>query len=52
MQAGPYDSKILNHHMTDEPFPVTVTVRSEKHAKLITDEAEKYGVLEAAKQEH
>ncbi|KAJ5780066.1 cytochrome P450 [Penicillium paradoxum] len=46
---GPFDSHRLNHHRTDEPFPVKVTVRSEEHAKLIIEEATREGVLEVAK---
>ncbi|KAJ5288161.1 hypothetical protein N7478_003847 [Penicillium angulare] len=46
--TGPYNSRHLNHHSTDEPFPVKVTIRSEEHEKLITEEATRAGVLEAA----
>ncbi|KAJ5555994.1 hypothetical protein N7513_003636 [Penicillium frequentans] len=42
--AGPYDSRRLNHHRTDEPFPVNVKIRSEEHARLITEEATRAGV--------
>ncbi|KAK2812640.1 hypothetical protein FQN50_001286 [Emmonsiellopsis sp. PD_5] len=45
--AGPIDPIRLNHHKTDEPFPVKVTVRSEEHAKLIKEEAGRQGVLHA-----
>ncbi|KAJ5731143.1 uncharacterized protein N7483_005651 [Penicillium malachiteum] len=44
--AGSYNSHRLNHHSTDEPFPVKVTVRSEEHAKLIKEDATRNGVLE------
>lgn len=37
---------ILNHHRADEPFPVKVALRSEKHANLIIDEATKSDVLD------
>ncbi|OQE41136.1 hypothetical protein PENCOP_c005G06812 [Penicillium coprophilum] len=47
--AGLYNSRHLNHHRTDEPFPVKVTVRSKEHAKLIIEEATREGVLECAK---
>ncbi|KAJ5158164.1 uncharacterized protein N7500_007815 [Penicillium coprophilum] len=47
--AGPYNSRHLNHHRTDEPFPVKVTVRSKEYAKLIIEEATREGVLECAK---
>ncbi|KAI9927605.1 hypothetical protein MW887_003225 [Aspergillus wentii] len=49
--TGEYDSMKLNHHRTDEPFPVKVTVRSEKHASLIENDAAELGVLELAKTE-
>ncbi|KAL2797419.1 cytochrome P450 [Aspergillus keveii] len=47
--AGPYNSKRLNHHRTDEPFPVKVTPRSEHHVKLILVEGARVEVLEDAK---
>ncbi|KAJ5092617.1 hypothetical protein NUU61_007487 [Penicillium alfredii] len=47
--SGPYDSRRLNHHTTDEPFPVKVTPRSDKHVKLMVEEATRLGVLEDAK---
>ncbi|PYH91800.1 cytochrome P450 [Aspergillus ellipticus CBS 707.79] len=46
--GGPIDSSKLNHHMTEEPFPMKVTVRSEEHARLIRDEASREGVLASA----
>lgn len=48
-EAGPYNSHRLNHHRTDEPFPVKATVRSDEHSKLIREEASREGVLELAK---
>ncbi|KAF2182319.1 cytochrome P450 [Zopfia rhizophila CBS 207.26] len=45
---GPIDSRILNHHSTDEPFPVKVTIRSTAHEKLILEEATRLGVLQFA----
>ncbi|KAL3455133.1 cytochrome P450 [Aspergillus heterothallicus] len=47
--AGPYNPKRLNHHRTDEPFPVRVTPRSEQHVKLILEEGARLDVLEDAK---
>ncbi|KAE8370652.1 cytochrome P450 [Aspergillus caelatus] len=47
--AGPYDPKRLNHHKTDEPFPVKATSRSERHIGLILEEGARLGVLEDAK---
>ncbi|KAI2913126.1 hypothetical protein CBS63078_3765 [Aspergillus niger] len=47
--AGPYNPKRLNHHKTDEPFPVKVTPRSEDHVNLILREGESLQVLEDAK---
>ncbi|KAF9893637.1 hypothetical protein FE257_010949 [Aspergillus nanangensis] len=47
--AGPYDSKRLNHHRTDEPFPVTVTPRSEEHVRLMMEEGARLDVLEDAR---
>ena len=35
-QNGPYDSYQLGHDARGEPFPVKVTVRSQKYADLIT----------------
>ena len=49
MQAGELDDTELNHASTSEPFPIRVKVRSERHKKLIIDEATKAGVLEDAK---
>ncbi|KAF7155436.1 hypothetical protein CNMCM5623_007507 [Aspergillus felis] len=37
--SGPIDSRRLNHHSTEEPFPVKVTPRSKQHAQLIIEEA-------------
>ena len=48
-QAGPYDDLRLQHNTPDEPFPVTVTVRSKEYECLIYEEAKRYGVLESAK---
>lgn len=50
-QAGPYNSKQLNHHRTDEPFPLKITPRSEQHIKLILEEGGRLEVLEDAKHE-
>ncbi|KAL2817918.1 cytochrome P450 [Aspergillus cavernicola] len=47
--AGSYNSKRLNHHRTDEPFPVKVSPRSEQHVKLILEEGQRLQVLEDAK---
>ncbi|RHZ47725.1 cytochrome P450 [Aspergillus thermomutatus] len=47
--SGPIDSRRLNHHLTEEPFPVKVTPRSEQHAQLIIEEASREGVLEDSK---
>ncbi|BCS21142.1 cytochrome P450 [Aspergillus puulaauensis] len=47
--AGSYDPNRLNHHRTDEPFPVKVTPRSEQHVGLILDEAALLQVLDDAK---
>jgi len=38
------DNKRLNHATTEEPFPVNVTVRSEKHRQLILDAARQEGM--------
>ncbi|KAE8408570.1 cytochrome P450 [Aspergillus pseudonomiae] len=48
---GAFDSKRLNHHMTDEPFPVEVTPRSQEHMALIMEERARLGVLEDAKRQ-
>lgn len=48
-QAGPYNPNRLNHHRTDEPFPVKVTPRNEQHVGLILDEAALLQVLDDAK---
>lgn len=50
-QAGPYNSKILNHHRTGEPFPVKITPRSEQHVNLILGEATRLDVLEDSKRQ-
>ncbi|KAK2757315.1 hypothetical protein FQN54_004829 [Arachnomyces sp. PD_36] len=47
--AGPYDPKVLNHQMTDEPFPVKVTPRSKQHSERIVEDARRLGVLDSAK---
>ncbi|PVH91717.1 cytochrome protein [Periconia macrospinosa] len=47
---GPLDSTVLNHHMTDEPFPVGVEIRSKRHERLIVEEATKVDVLTFAEQ--
>ncbi|KAJ5115848.1 cytochrome P450 [Penicillium angulare] len=47
--AGPYNPRRLNHHRTDEPFPIKVMVRSEEHARLVKEDAIRNGVLEFAK---
>ncbi|PYI24817.1 cytochrome P450 [Aspergillus violaceofuscus CBS 115571] len=47
--AGPINSRKLNHHLTTEPFPVKVTVRSSQHAQLIEEEAAREGVLATAR---
>ena len=41
----------LGHASPGEPFPVTVTVRSEEHERLIVEEAKKLGSLESARVE-
>ncbi|OCL06829.1 cytochrome protein [Glonium stellatum] len=46
---GPYDSRRLRHDIMDEPFPVTVSVRSKAYEELILREAERLGVLQSAK---
>ena len=48
-QAGHIDSERLNHHSTAEPFPVSVSVRSKDHERLIIEEASSLGYLDAAK---
>jgi cytochrome P450 len=50
-QTGPYNSKFLNHHRTDEPFPVKIVARSEQHINLILEEGARLEVLEDAKHE-
>lgn len=35
--------------MTNEPFPVEVTIRSKEHAELVIEEAKRFGVLDAVK---
>ncbi|KAK1753009.1 cytochrome [Echria macrotheca] len=45
---GPYDSRVLNPHTTEEPFPVKVTVRNQAYARLVGKEAVKAGVWEDA----
>lgn len=47
-QDGEVNSEILNHHKTDEPFPVKVTVRSAEHERLIVEEAARCDVLQYA----
>ncbi|KAL4959076.1 cytochrome P450 [Aspergillus stella-maris] len=49
--AGPYNPKRLNHHRTDEPFPVKVTPRSEQHVELIMVEGARLEVLDDAKRQ-
>ena len=39
----------LGHTGPGEPFPVTVTVRSKEHERLIIDEATSLGSLDSAK---
>ena len=51
LQASPIDPMILNHHRTDEPFPIKTSVRSERHRDLIIAEATKANVLSLAQQE-
>ncbi|PGH17753.1 hypothetical protein AJ79_00894 [Helicocarpus griseus UAMH5409] len=46
--AGEIDSSKLNHHRTDEPFPVKVTARGEEYAQLVKEGASRQGVLTAA----
>jgi hypothetical protein len=50
-QVGPYNSKRLNHHRTDEPFPLKVTPRSEQHINLILEEGALLGVLDDARRQ-
>lgn len=49
--AGPYNSRHLHFHATDEPFLVNMKVRNKHYENLILSEAEKQGVLEDAKLE-
>lgn len=39
----------LGHTSPGEPFPVTVTVRSKEHERLIVDEATSLGCLNRAR---
>ena len=39
----------LGHNNLGEPFPVTVTVRSKEHQRLIIDEATSLGSLDSAR---
>ena len=39
----------LGYTTLGEPFPVTVTVRSKEHERLIIDEATKLGSLDSAR---
>lgn len=39
----------LAHISQGEPFPVTVTVRSREHERLIIDQATRLGRLDSAK---
>ena len=48
-QAGEYNSLRLGHTSLKEPFPVTVTVRSKEHERLIVDEATRLGCLDSVK---
>lgn len=48
-QVDTLDSKRLNHHKTDEPFPIKVKVRGERYRQLIVEEAENADVLGLAK---
>lgn len=48
-QKKKLDDKKLNHHRTDEPFPVEVRVRNERCKNLIKKEALAADVLELAK---
>lgn len=50
IQAGDIDPYVLNHHRTDEPFPVQIAARSEAHRKLIINEAITHDVLRFAEQ--
>ena len=43
-QAGLVNSKVLNHASLEEPFPVKVSIRSEKHRQLIIDAAKRAGI--------
>ncbi|KAL9607298.1 MAG: hypothetical protein Q9167_007779 [Letrouitia subvulpina] len=47
--AGNYNSHQLQHHVTTEPFPIDLKIRSQQHEKLIIEEATRAGCLEVAK---